>query len=168
MTWSGQLKASAAAPFGWIRQHWDAVLLGAMIVIMAGLAAYLISPRPDYTLTLSSVPQGAFQEGLPGAAKTAMTEADEELLAAPADDHPSRRHRADGKKAKKPAKPPVMNLNTATAPQLDLLPGVGPKLAKRILDYRKSHGPFTDIAQIMEVKGIGEKNFAKMRPFLKL
>lgn len=64
-----------------------------------------------------------------------------------------------------PAGPPgggPLNLNTATAAQLETLPGVGPTLAKRIIAYRTAHGPFTSVAQLREVPGIGETRFAEL------
>ena len=55
-----------------------------------------------------------------------------------------------------------LDLNTATAEQLQTLPGIGAELAERILDYREEHGPFESVEQIMEVPGIGEGKFAEL------
>ncbi|HJW95453.1 MAG TPA: helix-hairpin-helix domain-containing protein [Thermoanaerobaculia bacterium] len=60
----------------------------------------------------------------------------------------------------------VVNINTADASQLAYLPHVGVKAAQRILDYRKAHGSFAKVTDLMEVKGIGEKSFERLRPFL--
>jgi competence protein ComEA len=56
-----------------------------------------------------------------------------------------------------------VNLNTATAAELDTLPGVGPATAAAILEYRRRHGRFMRIEDILEVRGIGEKKFADMK-----
>lgn len=61
------------------------------------------------------------------------------------------------------ATPEKVDVNRATAPELESLPGVGPSLAQRILDYRKEHGPFQRIEDLMNVQGIGEKNFLRIR-----
>ncbi len=58
---------------------------------------------------------------------------------------------------------PILDLNTATAEQLDTLPGVGPVLSQRILDWRTAHGRFTTIEQLTEVGGIGERRLAELR-----
>jgi comEA protein len=60
----------------------------------------------------------------------------------------------------------LININTADAGQLIELPRVGPKLAQRILDYRKSNGNFKRVQDLMKVKGIGEKVFAKLQPLI--
>jgi competence protein ComEA len=58
----------------------------------------------------------------------------------------------------------LVNLNTATAAELEELPGVGPVLAQRILDWRTEHGRFTAVDELGEVSGIGEKIFAQLQP----
>ena len=65
-----------------------------------------------------------------------------------------------------PAPTAPINLNTATQAQLETLPGVGPKAAQRILEYRKQNGPFKKIEDLMNVKGFGEKTFLKLKPML--
>ncbi len=64
------------------------------------------------------------------------------------------------------ARAAVVNLNTATAAQLEALPGVGAKTAQRILDYRQKSGGFKKIEELMNVKGIGEKSFVKLKPHI--
>lgn len=59
-----------------------------------------------------------------------------------------------------------VNINQASAAQLAFLPRVGAKAADRIVEYRKAHGPFSQPEQIMEVKGIGEKLYGQLKPYL--
>ncbi len=68
-------------------------------------------------------------------------------------------------KAAATAASPV-NLNTATPTQLETLPGIGPAAAKRIVDYREKNGAFKKIEELMNVKGIGEKSFLKLKPLI--
>jgi competence protein ComEA len=58
-----------------------------------------------------------------------------------------------------------LNLNTATSEQLQLLPGVGPATAEKIIAYRERY-PFRSIVQLKRIKGIGQKRFDAMRPYL--
>jgi competence protein ComEA len=59
-----------------------------------------------------------------------------------------------------------VNLNTATADQLVLLPGVGPSKADRIVAFRTKHGPFKRVADLRRVKGFGYKSLKKLEAFL--
>ncbi len=68
--------------------------------------------------------------------------------------------------AAKSAAQPVVNLNTATVAQLEALPGIGPALAARIVEHRQKNGPFKKVEELMNVKGIGEKNFLKLKPLV--
>ena len=68
-----------------------------------------------------------------------------------------------GRTAAKPAATGVVNINTASASELEGLPGVGAKTAQRIVEYRQKNGPFKKIEELMNVRGIGEKNFLKLK-----
>ena len=68
--------------------------------------------------------------------------------------------------AGKPAPAAKVNINTASVEQLTTLPGVGPKLAARIVEYRQKSGTFRSPQELMTVKGIGEKNLAKIEAWL--
>ena len=56
-----------------------------------------------------------------------------------------------------------LDLNTATTEQLITLPGIGPELAQRILDYKKEHGPFKSVDELTNVKGVGKVKLTKLR-----
>ena len=64
-----------------------------------------------------------------------------------------------------PAATPI-NLNTATADDLQKLPGVGSATATRILEYRQKSGGFKKIEELMNIQGIGEKNFLRLKPLV--
>lgn len=62
----------------------------------------------------------------------------------------------------------VVNLNTATVAQLEALPGIGQKTAERIVEYRQKTGGFKKVEDVMNVRGVGEKGFLKLKPMLTL
>ncbi len=57
----------------------------------------------------------------------------------------------------------VVNLNSATSAQIASLPGIGPKTADLVVEYRTKNGPFKKIEEVMNVRGIGEKSFLKIK-----
>jgi competence protein ComEA len=81
-----------------------------------------------------------------------------------AQDKPSSAKSSAAKGASTPSAP--ININTATQAQFESLPGLGAKVAERILEYRQKNGPFKKVEDLMNVKGIGEKSFLKLKPFL--
>jgi len=69
-------------------------------------------------------------------------------------------------KASPAAASAIVNLNTASASDLETLPGIGAKTAARIIEYRQKNGPFKKVEELMNVRGVGEKNFLKLKPQL--
>jgi competence ComEA-like helix-hairpin-helix protein len=72
--------------------------------------------------------------------------------------------------AQRASKPPVaaapaemVNLNTGTAAQIATLPGIGLKTAELVVQYREKNGPFKKIEEIMNVRGVGEKSFLRIK-----
>ena len=59
-----------------------------------------------------------------------------------------------------------LDLNTASAAQLETLPGVGERTAQRIIEYREKNGAFTKVEHLMNVRGVGEKSFLKLKPMI--
>lgn len=67
-------------------------------------------------------------------------------------------------KKKPPARP--VNLNTATSLELQQVPGIGPATAEKILQMRKSYGPFKSVDDLLAIRGLGAKRLEKMRKYL--
>ncbi len=67
-------------------------------------------------------------------------------------------------KKKPPAKP--VNINTATSEELQLVPGIGPATAEKILQMRKSYGAFKSVDDLLAIRGLGPKRLEKMRKYL--
>ncbi len=63
-------------------------------------------------------------------------------------------------------KPVLLNINTASAEELQTLPNIGERMAKRIIDHRAEHGDFDTVDALQNVKGIGPKTIEKLRPFV--
>ena len=59
-------------------------------------------------------------------------------------------------------------INSATQKELETIPGIGPVLASRIIEYRQKHGPFASYEDLLHVKGIGEKTLEKIKPYIEV
>jgi len=66
----------------------------------------------------------------------------------------------------RPSAPLTLDVNRANQRDFERLPGIGPVLARRIVEYRESRGAFQDIEQLRRVKGIGKKTFEGIRAFV--
>ena len=60
----------------------------------------------------------------------------------------------------------LLDINTATAEELETVPHIGPTLAERIIEYRQEHGPFHQVDDLLAVKGIGKALLEKIKPYL--
>lgn len=76
--------------------------------------------------------------------------------------------KSSSNRAKQKAFNGVVHINRATVSEFDSLDGIGPVIAKRIVKYRETNGPFVDIADLQKVDGIGAKTFEKMKDRLSL
>ena len=68
----------------------------------------------------------------------------------------------------KQAKASVLDINRASASDFEKLPGIGPDLARRIVTYRKKHGPFRRAEDLLVIHGMGEKKWRAIKPFLRV
>jgi competence protein ComEA len=76
-----------------------------------------------------------------------------------------------GRRAKKADSKPahlVLDVNRASAADFQKLPGIGPKLAEKIVAYREKHGSFRRVEDLMVIKGIGVKKWKALRPYLRV
>ena len=64
--------------------------------------------------------------------------------------------------------PEKIEVNSATVEQLQEVPGIGQTLAERIIEFRKEHGPFERVEDLLNVQGIGERTLERMRPYLEV
>jgi competence protein ComEA len=97
--------------------------------------------------------------------RTLLTAALVSLLAvaAPLDAQTKSQQPAQGKASAKGDVAGTVNINTASPSELERLPGIGPKTAGRIVEYRQKNGGFKKVEELMNVPGVGEKNFLKLR-----
>jgi competence protein ComEA len=111
-------------------------------------------------LGMTSVADVSAQSGKPAAAKAAPAAAKAGTPKA------SGRVRAVSAARVRATPSAPVNLNAASIAQLQTLPGVGASTAQRILDYRQKNGAFKKVEELMNVKGVGEKSFLKLKPLI--
>ena len=111
------------------------------------------TPRPAPTASPTPEPAGGAAEGSSAAASEAPAP---EASPAPAEEPMLEEVLVEKS----------VDINQASLEELDRLPGIGPALGQRIIDYREQNNGFYDIEEIMEVSGIGEKTFQKLEPYI--
>ena len=74
--------------------------------------------------------------------------------------------RAAAQQPQNTARGPALDLNSASVTELESLPGIGRRTAERIVEHRQKNGGFKKIEELMNVKGIGEKSFLKLKPLI--
>lgn len=133
--------------------------------------AYDLWPRgagtglaPADSLASVAVPSAGTSPTAEGASDTPMTR-DAPALGAPTRGEPFTPAAAADTASHGPAIATV-DLNHATATQLDALPGIGPVLARRIVEHRSRFGPFRDPRDVRAVTGVGPKLYARIRPYV--
>ena len=85
------------------------------------------------------------------------------FVSAAAQTPPAPTNRGASRSAAKAAPVGPVNINTASAAELEALPGIGAKTAARIVEYRQKNGSFKKVEELMNVRGVGEKNFLKLK-----
>jgi competence protein ComEA len=79
---------------------------------------------------------------------------------------PAAQHKESKEQTKAP--PTSIEINHASAEDFERLPGIGPELARRIVAYRKKHGPFRRVEDVLVIRGIGPKKWKALRPHLRV
>ena len=140
---------------------------GVLLVLGARGTSQQEAPPALTTVVLQAAAPGAnpFEPAQPPAQTTPPTQPVESYVVGYTGVAVYERQTAQAQKTQAAAQFPV-NLNTATQAQLETIPGVGPVKAQAILAWRAVYGRFSDPAQLLEIKGIGEKTLLKILPFV--
>ena len=128
-------------------------LAAAFLAVLAMLYLDASSAARGVDYTISTQRRGP-QSGVPGLTDTPGDMPADMPESPPADDG------AEG--------PELVDVNTADQALLETLPGIGPTLAGRIIDYRDENGPFRSAEELLEVKGIGKATLEELRPHIAL
>jgi len=150
MTWMYRLQQRLAIT----RYEGIAVLTLAGLFLFGLVAKHYLPPavQPDPEAHAKVKAQfEARSAALPGANRPAAHPAEGETTSTAAETKASR-----------------IDLNTATAVDLEQLPGIGPTLSRRVVAYRRTHGPFTTVDDITRIHGVGEKTLARLRDQLEV
>lgn len=149
------------------------VILAALVLLFGGFTGGFFLGRNTRVGTIQTTK--TVYETVPGETVILMQEVlvtlPPETTKAPEETIPSRSNpstQTDKPKKTQPKKETVtfpVNINTASAKELDALPGIGEVLAQRIIDYRTANGPFQSVDDLVKVKGIGEKTLEKIKPY---
>lgn len=127
----------------------------------------LLVPRNASPAPLVATPATPASPRVDGPSKVEPATPSSPATVAPAPSSPKPGTTPQPKPQPKPQSPAIaggtINLNTATASELELLPQIGPALAARIIDYRTTHGPYRQLADLDKVKGIGPKTLDKLK-----
>lgn len=131
-------------------------------------------PRWAFTGPVKWVAVGVvFLAGIAGIAGVLWSRAPRTLLPLasvreePVHPAPSARAPDQAKPAPASVEKGTLNVNAATRGELELLPGIGPALAGRIIDYRQQHGPLRGMGDLDKVRGIGPKLIERLRPLVR-
>jgi comEA protein len=148
-------------------------ILAALVLLFGGFTGGFFLGRNTRVGTIQTAK--TVYETVPGETVILMQEVlvtlPPETTTAPEETIPSRSNpstQTDRPKETEPKKEEVtfpININTASAKELDALPGIGEVLAQRIIDYRNANGPFQSVDDLVKVKGIGEKTLEKIKPY---